>query len=160
MSAARDQVLDPTMKPTVAAHAATASVLRVMSQEMMRLGFADGGEVDQDWQLRRLIWLKLLARIDQKRDPRVGTVAAAIFRAPEPPTRTHALIASGLLDMATGINALAKTLAEAVTNELNGFVHESRVQSAIRQALVDLFNGQEYEVESKSTDAAVVLTHE
>jgi hypothetical protein len=84
VSAARDQVLDPTTKSTVAAHAATASVLRVMSQEMMRLGFADGGEVDQDWQLRRLVWLKVLARIDQKRDPRVGVVAAAIGRAPEP----------------------------------------------------------------------------
>lgn len=159
MSAAHDQVLDPSMKPTVAAHAATASVLRVMSQEMMRLGFSDGGEVDQDWQLRRLIWLKLLARIDQKRDPRVGVVATAIMRAPAP-TRAQALIASGLLDMAAGIDALAKTLAEAVTNELNGFVHESRVQSAIRQALVDLFNGQEFEVESKLTDAAVVLKHE
>ena len=159
MSAVRDQVLDPTVKPTVAAHAATASVLRVMSQEMMRLGFADGGEVDEDWQLRRLIWLKVLARIDRKRDPRVGTVVSAIARAPEP-TRAQALIASGLLDVAAGIDALAKTLAEAVTNELNGFVSDARVRSAIRQALVDLFNGKEFEAESKSTDTAIVLKHE
>jgi hypothetical protein len=50
--------------------------------------------------------------------------------------------------MAAGIDALTKTLAEAVSNELNGFVHESRLQWAIRQGLVDLFNGQEFEVES------------
>jgi hypothetical protein len=61
--------------------------------------------------------------------------------------------------MAAGIDALAKTLAEAVTNDLNGFVSDARVRSAIRQGLVDLFNGQEFEAESKSTDAAIVLKH-
>lgn len=142
MSAAlRKQVSDPTVKATVAAHAATDAILGAISQQMMRIGFADGLDVDQDRELRRLLWLKVLARINQRRDPRLGVVAAAIGRAPEP-TRAAAMVASGLLDVAVGIEYLSKTLADAVVNELNGFCHASVVRGAIRRGLVDLFNAQ------------------
>lgn len=66
----------------------------------------------------------------------------AVVRAPEPPTRASAVVASGLLDVAAGIEDLAKTLARSVVNELNGYASEAAMHSAIRRSLVDLLNSQ------------------
>jgi hypothetical protein len=93
-----------------------------------------------------MIWLAVLRRIDRKRDPMRSVVSMAVARAPEP-TRASALVASGLLDVAVGAEDLARTLARSVVDELQGFVSEAAVSSAIRRAIVDLLNGQAQDAE-------------
>jgi hypothetical protein len=142
MSAAlRLKVAHPSVPATAAANAVTGSVMKAISREMWAAGFDDGFEDGEDRELRRLLWLAVLRRIDRKRDPMQAVVSMAVARAPEPPTRASALVASGLLDMAAGMEDLARTFARSVVNELNGYASEAVVCSAIRRGLVDLFNG-------------------
>jgi hypothetical protein len=143
MSAAlRQKVAHPSVPATAAANAVTGSVMKAISREMWAAGFDDGFEAGEDRELRRMLWLAVLRRIDRKRDPLKAVVSMAVARAPEPPTRASALVASGLLDMAAGADALARTLARSVANELQGFVSEAAVCSAIRRGLVDVLNAQ------------------
>lgn len=142
MSAAvRRQVSDPTVEATAAAHAVTNSVLDAMARQMIRCGIDADLEAGENRELRRSVWLDVLRRIDRQRSPMKSVVDTAVARAPAPPTRAAALIASGLLDIGKGIESLSAALAEAVANELNGSVHASVVRGAIKRAIVDLLNG-------------------
>lgn len=142
MSAAlREKVIDRSVKATAAAHAVTEAMLNAMSREMMAAGLVDGLEAGEDHELRRLVWSSVLRRIDRKRDPLASVVTMAVSRAPEPPTRAAAMVASGLLGVAAGAEDLARTLARSVVNELNGYVSEAAVCSAIRRGIVDVLNG-------------------
>lgn len=143
----REKVADRTVTATAAAYAVTDAMLNAMSREMIQAGLVDGLEAGEDRELRRLVWSSVLRRIDRKRDPMASVVTMAVARAPEPPTRASALVASGLLDVAAGAEALARTLARSVVNELNGYVSEAAVCSAIRRGLVDLLNGQARDAE-------------
>ena len=141
MSALRERVIDPSVKATKAADVVTDAMLGAMSREMMQAGLVDGLEAGEDRELRRAIWSMVLRRVDRKRDPMASVVTMAVARAPESPTRASALVASGLLDVAAGAEALAGTLARSVVNELSGHCSEAAVCSAIRRGIVDVLNG-------------------
>lgn len=59
------------------------------------------------------------------------------------PTRAQALVASGLLDIAVGIEDLSGALADAVAYELNGFVSHWQIRAAIRRGIGDLLNSHD-----------------
>jgi hypothetical protein len=69
------------------------------------------------------------------------------------PTRAQALVASGLLDIAVGIEDLSGALADAVAYELNGFCSHWQVRAAIRRGIGDLLNSHEFSADA-STDEA------
>ena len=141
MSALRERVVDPSVKATKAADVVTDAMLNAMSREMIAAGLVDGLEAGEDRELRRAVWSMVLRRVDRKRSPMAAVVTMAVARAPEPPTRAAGLVASGLLDVAAGAEALAATLARSVANELNGHISEAAVCSAIRRGIVDVLNG-------------------
>jgi hypothetical protein len=73
------------------------------------------------------------------------------------PTRAQALVASGLLDIAVGIEDLSGALADAVAYELNGFVSHWQIRSAIRRAIGDLLNSHESTAGTEAKSAQRII---
>jgi hypothetical protein len=149
MSYASEQVANPAVRAEAAALAATASVIRGVATELLKLGLLRGRAFDEFLErvtgphpLRDVIYSTVAPLIEQARRPKSQALTAASTQALVP-TRAQSLIASGLLDIGVGIEDLSGMLTDAVRDELNRFVPHGRVRSVIRRALVDLVNNED-----------------